>query len=97
MGKTTVELVQKLQKYIDQERPKYEAGKLQKPSDFEKLLLIIEEARIGNYHDFLSPHAMPKMQLAQDLFDCGLLNTRQEVIDGLYDDEAPGDLPDQIK
>jgi hypothetical protein len=93
--KTTVELVTKLQAYADAYKAKYEAGEFQKPSDYEKLLVVIKNAKIGNYHNFLSSFATPKIELARDLFDCGLLNTMQDVMDGVYDDESPDDLPDQ--
>lgn len=91
---THIDLVIKLQKIYDDHAERYQKGELNKPDDFEKLGVIIENAKIGNYHDFASPFATPKMQLAQDLFDCGLLNTRQDVIDGKYDDESPDDIID---
>lgn len=63
----------------------------------EKLALALEElddprvkplywrARRGYYHDFLSPLAMPEMQLVQDLRELGLEQFAQRVINGEFD------------
>lgn len=50
------------------------------------LLLIVERAKKGYYHDFESPIAMPKFQLVQDLRAVGLYDTADEVIKGKYDE-----------
>lgn len=52
---------------------------------------IIEQAKVGYYHDFRTGLATPKAQLAHDLQAVGLLDIRARVINGDYDDESPED------
>ncbi len=56
-------------------------------SDAEKnLLILIDRAKKGYYHDFESPLATPKIELVADLRANGLSILAQKVIDGDYDE-----------
>jgi hypothetical protein len=59
-------------------------------TELEKIGLtqMAERARQGYYHDFLSPLAMPELQLATDLAEAGTpeaMALRRRVINGDFD------------
>lgn len=53
--------------------------------DPERYALIIERCRNGEYHDFKSSMATPKMQMVSDLRDQDRNDIAQKVINGEYD------------
>lgn len=55
------------------------------PGPFPKRQEMIQKAREGWYHDFLSPLDMPCMQLIQDLRMQGQDALAQDAMDGRFD------------
>lgn len=54
--------------------------------------LIIAEAKAGEYHDFKNKkYECGKLALVHKLFELGLTEIRQDVIDGVYDEDADED------
>jgi len=45
---------------------------------------MVDKARAGHYHDFLSPHSMPEVVLIGELHALGHLEMAQRVIDGEF-------------
>ena len=54
---------------------------------------IIEEAKRGDFHDYKSPHAAPKVALVMRLRDAALNVFARRVIQGDFDEHA--DAADQ--
>ena len=50
---------------------------------------IEKRAKRGDYHDFDSDLATPKIALVNDLRAAGFEDLAQKTIDGAYDDERP--------
>jgi hypothetical protein len=50
---------------------------------------IERRAKRGDYHDFDTTLAAPKMELVKDLRSAGFDDLVQKVLDGAYDDESP--------
>lgn len=53
--------------------------------DSERYAVIIERCRSGQYDDFMSDFATPKMQMVSDLRDQDRNDIAQKVINGEYD------------
>lgn len=53
-----------------------------------RIRTIIEAAKRGEYHDYKSPHATPKVNLVVDLQRASLNGIAKEVINGNYDEKA---------
>jgi hypothetical protein len=54
-----------------------------------KRVEIEKRAKRGDYHDFDSELAAPKIALVDDLRAAGFEDLAQKTIDGAYDDERP--------
>lgn len=50
---------------------------------------IEQRAKRGDYHDYDSDLATPKMELVRDLRAAGFDDLAEKTIDGAYDDEHP--------
>jgi hypothetical protein len=59
----------------------------------KKVRAIIEEAKREEFHDYKSPHDMPKVELVQRLRDASLNIMARRVMDGEFDEHA--DAADQ--
>jgi hypothetical protein len=73
MGDTKKDLVEDLDK---------------KPRSLQRDMIRMR-AKAGDYHDFDSKLAAPKMQLATDLRAAGFRDLADKAISGAYDDESP--------
>ena len=76
MGSTTKELVDELQK-------------IKGAKESRVVQVLIDKARRGHYHDFMSPLETPKIQLVKDLGAMGFADLARRVMNGDFDDEYP--------
>lgn len=50
---------------------------------------LVKRAMLGEFHDFDTPHATPKILLVAELNAAGFADLAERVKDGAYDDESP--------
>lgn len=95
MGNTVIDLVQDLEKKLAS--PMRPVGELNTKNYERGIKAIIAYAKIGYYHDFITPLGAPKIELHTHLLQMGLGDIDKKMQNGDYDDESPSDKIEDFK